>query len=171
MLKKKGNYQYYVEGEDDRCIVNTLKGDMACIVSGKVNVFNAVQERFTLARIRPLKDNTSVVLVYDTDTNNTRILSENIQFLKKQKAVKEIICIPQVKNLEDELVRACMNISAVEQLTHSPTVKDYKRDIIKCNNLKNRLEAASFDLTKLWCKVPTNAFSQFGNDAAQIKVE
>lgn len=171
MIKKKGIYQYYVEGDDDKCIVNALKSDLACIASGKVNVFNVVQEKFTNARIRTLKDNTIVVLVYDTDTTSTQILTENIKFLKAQKAVKEVICVPQVQNLEDELVRACGGISTVEQLTHSKTKTDYKRDLIKCTNLEQRLKSAQFDVNKMWCKTPTNSFAQFGNDAEKIKVE
>lgn len=47
---------------------------------------------------------------------NTKILDENIAFLKRQKGIKEVICIPQVRNLEDELVRAC-NIKNIVDLT------------------------------------------------------
>lgn len=36
-------YHYYVEGEDDKKIVNTLKTDFQIIESGKVDVFNVVQ--------------------------------------------------------------------------------------------------------------------------------
>ena len=39
-------YQYYVEGENEKKIVNVLKSEKRCIVSGKVSVFNVTQEKF-----------------------------------------------------------------------------------------------------------------------------
>lgn len=115
-MRKSGIYQYYVEGEDERSLLNTLKLDLRCIESGKIDKFNVIQSRFTTARMRTLKTGTTVVLVYDTDVEmNTKILDENIAFLKRQKGIKEVICIPQVRNLEDELVRAC-NIKNMEMI-------------------------------------------------------
>ena len=61
-------YQYYVEGDDEKALVNTLKSDLRCIESGKVDVFNVVQNLLKPTRLRTLKPNTIVVLVYDTDT-------------------------------------------------------------------------------------------------------
>ena len=51
----------------------------------------------------PLKMGTIVVLVFDTDAGNIDTLKENIKFLNKQKTIKKVLCITQVKNLEDEL--------------------------------------------------------------------
>lgn len=162
-------FQYYVEGEDEKSIINALKQDVGCIESGKVEKFNVVQNRFTIARIRPLKKGTVVVLVYDTDVEkNTEILEYNINFLKKQKAIKDVACIPQVKNLEDELVRAC-EIRHIGELTKSGSKKEYKRDLISCTNLGNRLHSCNFDILKFWSKVPQNIFRKFGNDADEIK--
>ena len=93
-------YQYYVEGQDEKKLVDTLKSN-GYIVSGKVEVFNVLQEPFTLLRIRPLKQNTVVILIFDTDVEMVEVLIENIKFLKRQKNVKEIWCVTQVKNLED----------------------------------------------------------------------
>ena len=139
-MRKSGIYQYYVEGEDERSLLNTLKLDLRCIESGKIDKFNVIQSRFTTARMRTLKTGTTVVLVYDTDVEmNTKILDENIAFLKRQKGIKEVICIPQVRNLEDELVRAC-NIKNIVDLTKSLTKADYKRDLINCSNLSDRLK-------------------------------
>ena len=76
-MRKSGIYQYYVEGEDERSLLNTLK--LRCIESGKIDKFNVIQSRFTTARMRTLKTGTTVVLVYDTDVEmNTKILDENI---------------------------------------------------------------------------------------------
>lgn len=166
---EKPNFQYYVEGDDEKALLNVLKSDMHCIETGKVNKFNVIQNSFTVARIRTLKQNTSVILVYDTDIEKTDILQDNVDFLKRQTAVKEVICIPQVKNLEDELVRSCQ-IKKIEDLTQSGSRKDYKRDLISCTNLKSRLENCSFDISKFWCCIPQNSFQVFGNQADKIRL-
>ena len=170
-MRKSGIYQYYVEGEDERSLLNTLKLDLRCIESGKIDKFNVIQSRFTTARMRTLKTGTTVVLVYDTDVEmNTKILDENIAFLKRQKGIKEVICIPQVRNLEDELVRAC-NIKNIVDLTKSLTKADYKRDLINCSNLSDRLKKCKFDITKIWAEIPKNNFKKYGNDSEKIKIK
>lgn len=170
-MRKSGIYQYYVEGEDERSLLNTLKLDLRCIESGKIDKFNVIQSRFTTARMRTLKTGTTVVLVYDTDVEtNMNILDENIAFLRKQKGIKEIICIPQVRNLEDELVRSC-NIKNIMDLTKSHTKTDYKRDLINCRNLSDRLKKCKFDITKMWIELPKNEFKRYGNNAEKIKIK
>lgn len=54
-MKKNSTYHYYVEGEDEKSLLDALKSDLKCIQSGKVEKFNVIQNRFTAARIRPLK--------------------------------------------------------------------------------------------------------------------
>lgn len=161
-------YQYFVEGENEKCFVDVLKSDLRCIEAGKVEIFNAVQNSFTAARIRTLKKDTIVVLVYDTDTDSSEILKMNIGYLQSQKAIKEVICIPQVENFEDVLTHAC-EISKAQEITHSKTKKDFKRDLIRCSNLARRLEQCQFNKDKLWTKIPKNSFKQFGNGSARIK--
>lgn len=169
-MRKKAIYHYYVEGEDEKNLVEVLKRDLGCIESGKVDKFNVVQNRFTAARVRPLKSGTTVVLVYDTDVEiNIEILKYNIRFLKKQNGIKDVICIPQVKNLEDELLNAC-KIKSIRDLTKSKTKTDYKRDIISCSNLGIRLCRCQFDISRFWCKIPSNQYEQFGNDAERVKI-
>ncbi|MBP3616436.1 MAG: hypothetical protein J6J38_00185 [Lachnospiraceae bacterium] len=168
-MRKKQVLHYYVEGEDEKSLLEALKRDLGCIETGKVDIMNVIQTRFTVARIRPLKPGTIVVLVYDTDVEtNMEILQFNIEFLKKQTGIKEVICIPQVRNLEDELRNAC-DIKAVRELTKSKTKTDYKRDIIRCSNLGERLRTCGFDIMQFWSRLPENAFRQFGNDAHKIK--
>lgn len=169
-MRKKAIYHYYVEGEDEKSLLNALKSDMGCIESGKVDKFNVIQNRFTNARIRPLKPGTIVVLVYDTDVeDNISVLKDNIDFLRKQGGIKDVICVPQVKNLEDELKNAC-NIKNIGELTKSGTKTDYKRDLISCSNLGVRLCKCQFDVSKFWSKIPSNEFQKFGNGAEKIKI-
>ncbi|MEE1195283.1 MAG: hypothetical protein UHS54_00150 [Lachnospiraceae bacterium] len=168
-MSKRVFYQYYVEGPDDKCVLNALKSELRCIESGKVEIFNVVQERFNAARIRTLKQNTVVILVYDTDVEVTDTLRWNINFLNKQSVVKEVLCIPQVKNLEEELKYACQ-VKHIGEITHSNTKTDYKRDLIKCTNLANRLKACKFDAARMWSRSAINTFNEFGNDAEKIKL-
>lgn len=170
-MRKKATYHYFVEGEDEKSLLNVLKSDLGCIESGKVDKFNVIQNKFTNARIRPLKPGTIVVLVYDTDVEtNMDILQYNVDFLRKQSGIKDVICIPQVKNLEEELKYAC-GIKNIGELTRSTTKTDYKRDLISCSNLGARLGKCHFDITKFWSRLPNNKFRPFGNDSEKIKIE
>lgn len=98
------HYLYYVEGEDDKKVVDTLKKDMKLIIPGIARVFNVVENVLTNSRLITIKENTTVILVFDTDTGKVDKVKKNIEILKNSSNVKEIICITQVKNLEEELV-------------------------------------------------------------------
>lgn len=161
-------YQFYVEGEGEKKIIETLKKDMSLIVSGKVEVLNVVQHEIKNARLMTLKKGTNVVLVYDTDVCNTDILDKNIKLLKSNNRIKRIMCIPQVLNLEDELIRAT-TMRKVTDLLNSKTLTDYKRDLLKCSNLDRKLYDKEFDISKFWNEEPPAKFSRFGNDSALIK--
>lgn len=167
-MAKSDIYQFYVEGEDEKKIVETLKKDMKSIVSGKVDVLNVVQKEIKIPRIRTLKSGTIVVLIYDTDVERIDILESNIRLLAQSKHIKRILCIPQVNNLEDELIRAT-NIRHVKDLLGSKSLADYKRDLIKCTNLDKKLKEKAFDISKFWSKCPNNSFEKFGNDSDKIK--
>ncbi len=167
-MAKNEIYQFYVEGEDEKKLIETLKKDMNSIVSGKVEVLNVIQKEIKTPRIRSLKTGTKVVLIYDTDIAKTDILDKNIKLLKSSKHIKRIICIPQVLNLEDELVRAT-NIRQVMEFLGSRTLTDYKRDLIKCSNLDKKLQEKDFDIAKLWSMVPPASFTKYGNDSDLIK--
>ena len=161
-------YQFYVEGEGEKKIIETLKKDMSLIVSGKVEVLNVVQHEIKNARLMTLKKGTNVVLVYDTDVCNTDILDKNIKLLKSNNRIKRIMCIPQVLNLEDELIRAT-TMRKVTDLLNSKTLTDYKRDLLKCSNLDKKLYDKEFDISKFWNEEPPAKFSRHGNDSALIK--
>ena len=69
-------YHYYVEGDDEKKVIDTLKTSMQLIISGKVDVFNVIERKFTRNQIMRLKQGTIVVLVFDTDTNQVDTLLE-----------------------------------------------------------------------------------------------
>lgn len=163
----KGNYYYFVDGEDEQKIINILKSKLQCIISGKVKRFNVVQNYITNMHVRELGQNCVVIFIYDTDVKSVDILEYNISFLKK-KSIKNILCIPQVTNLEDELVRAC-DIKSATELTSSVSIKDFKKDLIKSKNLDVQLIKHNFDIKKFWNELPKNSFSKYGNDHKKIK--
>lgn len=168
-MRQKGIYHYFVEGDDDKKLLDTLKLQLGCIKSGKVDVLNVIQNNITSAKVRTLKPNTIVVLVYDTDVNNTTTLQSNINFLKQQPNVKKVLCIPQVNNLEDELVRAC-NIKNIMVLTGSFGTSNFKRDFKNCTNLDSKLQQNNFDIRRLWNQTPSNDFEMFGNNSNVVKL-
>lgn len=166
----KGKYYYYfVEGKDEEKIVKVLKTDLQYIVPGKIQVFNVVQQKLTKPRLMVLKPETTVVLIFDTDTGKTPMLVDNINFLKAACNVKDVLCITQVKNLEDELIRSC-NIKKIKELTDSKSDREYKHDLIKDNNFSQKLEKHNFDFGLFWNSVD-DKFNGIPNNAEKIKIK
>ena len=120
-------------------------------------------------QIMNVKKGTTVVLIFDTDTGKVDILHKNIEFLWKQKMVKEVICVTQVTNLEDELVRSC-HIKHIKDLTKSKSDKDFKKDVLKISNLKQRLDVCGFDFGEFWSKEPEGVYNGIVNEAAKVKI-
>lgn len=162
--------QYYVEGEDDKKVVDTLKTKMGLVKSGKVHVLNAVTEEITDLRLRAFSPGTMVVLVFDVDAGNVEILNRNIQKLKACRAVSEIITIPQVPNLEGELMRSC-NIKRITELLNSKSTSDFKSDIIHVSNLDAKLREHKFNIDLFWIEKPKPPYQRIENLAAKVKVK
>jgi hypothetical protein len=168
-MSKLGRYiQYFVEGEDEEKVLAVLKTEMQLIVPGKVNKLNVVQDKISKARLMNLRPETSVVLVFDTDTSSANVLKENIAILKKTASVQSILCVTQVMNLEDELIRSC-DIRNIRELTGSRTDSEYKRYLIKAGNLAALFKKHGFDIKKFWIREATGIFSEFKNDSSLIK--
>lgn len=166
----KSNFvQYYVEGEDEEKLVNVLKSDLRVIRPGKVQRLNVVECEFTNARLISLRHKTMVVLIFDTDTSHIETLNKNLMMLKKCPAISELVTIPQVFNLEDELVRSCGIKQAIE-LLGSKTKKEFKSDLIKCKNLGNKLTGHQFDINRLWSQKPQYPYHYIVNQAKKIKL-
>lgn len=87
-----------------------------------------------------------------------------------QSNVNNVLCIPQVRNLEEEPERAS-SVSNANDIIGSRSRSDFKRDLIKCTNLEKKLKECDFDITKFWNMIPQNVFNKYGNDAAKIKVK
>ena len=164
---KFGQYHYYVEGENERALVEILskcKDEKFNVIRpGKIDVFNVVERE-----IKSTHMNTVVVLVFDTDTKNRAILDKNTKFLEKHKKIKEVILIPQVYNLEDELIRSC-NIKNILQLLGSKSKREFKSDFNKVNNLNEYLIKAEFAFDKLWRKNTDGIFAGITSGISKIE--
>lgn len=160
--------QYFVEGEDEKKLVDTLKTEMQLIYPGKSSVFNVVQKTFPVARIMNLKPDTNVVLIFDTDVGDTKILNQNIHKLEKARNVKRVLLIPQSKRLEHELERAC-EIKSINELLATSSEREFKTKFIKTTNLAQKLKEKGFDIDRLWIKDGSENFKGIKNDSGEIK--
>ncbi len=160
---------YYVEGDDEKKLLDVLKTDLRLIKPGKIQKLNVSTQEITVARLRTLSRDTMVVLVFDTDAGNVEILKNNIKTLKDCKAVSDIVIIPQVPNLEGELVRSC-DIRNIKELLNSKTNGEFKSDIMSVSNLAKKLQEHKFDIQVFWSGVPTGAYQDVENQAAKVKM-
>lgn len=161
--------QYYVEGEDEEKLINILKTDMGVIRPGKVQKLNVVECEVTNARLMTLRPETMVVLVFDTDTGHVDILNRNLEKLEKCSTISEIVTIPQVLNLEQELVRSC-NIKKVVELLGSKSKKEFKADLIRVTNLASKLREHHFDIKRFWCEQPPFPYQNIDNLSEKVKL-
>lgn len=161
--------QYYVEGECEKKLLETLKEQKNLILPGKVEVFNVVNKELTDMYLRLLSENTIVVFLFDTDTDKTDILQRNISKVRKNGRIRDLWLIIQVKNLEDELLRST-SIRHMQNLIGCSTEKEFKHAFIIEKNLFEKLRTHGFDLAKMWVKSPNEPFDDLKNDGNKIKL-
>ena len=132
-------YHYFVEGDTERKFVEVIK-ESKYVYSGRIEKRNLLQKKISDNILKNIQKNTIIVIVFDTDVldiNNINILDKNIEVLESNTRVERVICIPQIKNLEDELVYST-KIKKIKDLLDSKSDKDFKRDFISCNNLMKK---------------------------------
>ena len=154
--------QYYVEGENEARLISVLKTDLMVIRPGKVQKLNVVERALSNARLMALRPRTVAVLVFDTDTGHVDILKRNVEMLKGCRNVSEIVLVPQVKNLEEELVRAC-GLRDIRDLL-------FKSDLLRVTNLAGKLREHGFDIGRFWSCTPTYPYESIPNQAGRIKL-
>lgn len=169
-MRMKTEYvQYYVEGNDEKKLVDVLKNDLHLIRHGKVQTLNPVEREITRARLRTLHPGTMVVLIFDTDTGQAGILDKNLKILRACPFISEVVTIPQVANLESELVRSC-NIRNITELLNSKTRGEFKNDILRVNNLGQKLMEHGFDIHRFWAAAPPAPYQNIANQADRIRL-
>lgn len=168
-MKSRKYYHYFAEGQTDEKMLRVLKTDLQLIVPGKIQQFNVIEKRLSRSWLMTLRKGTIAVLVFDTDTGNDSILLENINLLKREHIIANVLCIPQVGNLEDEL-RRCCSIHQIRELTGSRSNRNFKRDMIKDNNFAQKLRDKNFDFDRFWSMQADGVYKSVKNDADKIKI-
>ena len=167
-MGKGARYHYFVEGECEKKLISVLKEQKNLIVAGKIDVLDVTKERLTDLKLRPLQEGIILILVFDTDTQETAILWDNLNMLKECSRFKEIWCVMQVTNLEDELVRST-DIRNIKELLGSKSIKEFKTDFIKEKRLYQKLTEKGFELRKMWISEPGKKYKGIKNDGEKIK--
>ena len=163
-------YTYFVEGECEQKLLNALKATPSLIHPGKVRVFNVIKNCLKTSSLISIKDG-YVVFVFDSDVPETGALKQNIEAVKRINPAKtsKLLFLVQVKNLEDELVRAT-DIDSVEELTRSKSRKNFKADFLTLKDCRLTLERHCFDIKKMWRKGIPEPFSFITQGAEMLYV-
>ncbi len=160
--------RYYVEGECEKKLIGELK-KAGLMPSGKIAVFNVLTQRISNSRLIELGKGSIIVFVFDTDgEQNISILKKNIRLLDEYVPNVKILKLVQVRNLEDELIRAT-NVKHIEELTNSKSASDFKSDFLRQKSCLSILNRHDFDISKMWCSCPEGAFADFSQDFSFLK--
>lgn len=161
---------YYVEGACEQQLIMALKENPAKLIQGKVKVFNVIQNLIPKSQLLAIQAGTTVVLAFDTDVAQTKILIKNLERLKRYCTRLRLIYLPQVLALEDELTR-CTDVRTVTELTKSNSVRNFKTDFCKMaqKDCRAMLERHHLDNQCLWTTKAPAPFSFIENNGNQIK--
>ena len=162
---------YYVEGPCEQRLIEALKERPEKLIPGKIKVFNVVQNLIPKSQMLSIQAGTTIVLAFDTDVPNTTNLLKNLELLRRHCGKVKIVFLPQVMNLEDELVR-CTDVKNVTELTKSASVKNFKTDFckIKPKDCRSMLERHGISYERLWTTTPPDVFSFIEGSSRQVKL-
>ena len=166
-MRRDIRYQYYVEGECEKKLLSELKKTGA-VLPGKINVYNITQNELRQEHLRLLARNTVVILIFDTDAGNLSILEKNLSVLRRSPNVRDVWCVTQVRNLEEELVRAT-DIREIKHLLGCRSNKDFKSVFLSEKRLMDKLFLHNFHFEKMWSSSPSGKYSRIVNDGVKIK--
>ena len=164
----KSNCIYFVEGKCEATLLAALKERPQKVVSGRVKVFNVITNLIPRSQLVTIQPGTTVVFVFDTDVLVTESLKKNIDLVQTYCSKTKIVFLPQVMNLEDELVR-CTDINSITELTHSKSTKDFKRDFCAMTNCRDVLNRHQLDVLRLWTQKPPEIFCFVPSNSSLIK--
>lgn len=161
---------YYVEGPCEEKLISALKENPGKLLPGKVKPFNIIQNLIPRSQLLALQPGTLVVFVFDTDVPNTAVIQKNVELIERYCRV-QIIYLPQVMNLEDELVR-CTDVRSVQELTKSNGIRNFKSDFckLKPKDCRSMLERHHIDVSRLWMTNTPETFSFVEKNCSKVKV-
>ncbi len=160
---------YFAEGDCEAQLLSALRLPPERILPGKVRVFNVIQNLIPKSQLLTLQAGMTVVFVFDTDTEQTEHLRQNIQRVQRYCRVR-LLTVTQVLNLEDELVRST-DVRSVQELTQSRSQHNFKSDFcrMKPEDCLAMLRRHHLDLQKLWAKEPPEAYGFVRQDGKAVK--
>ena len=165
----RSNCIYFAEGKCEATLLNALKENPQKILAGRVKVLNVINSLIPRSQLITIQPGTIVVFVFDTDVEITDYLKQNIELVSKYCAKTKVVFLPQVRNLEDELVR-CTDIKTITELTRSKSTKDFKRDFCALSNCRDTLNKHQIDVLKLWGQNPPEVFSFLPSNSGLVKI-
>ena len=162
---------YYVEGPCEQQLIAALKESPSKLIPGKVKVYNVMQNLIAKSQMLSIQAGTTVVLVFDTDVEQTANLKKNLELLNRYCEKLHIVFLPQVLNLEDELAR-CTDVKSAAELTQSKGIRNFKTDFCKLKTKECRamLERHGLKTEQLWATKVPEIFSFAESNSAQIKL-
>ena len=151
---------YLTEGECEAKLVRALQEAPALVRAGKVKRFNVIQNELPASILMTFDPGSTVILIFDTDTDFTEHLKVNLDNLRKQCAKVEVLTVAQVHSFEEELEHAT-DVTKAQDLTQSESVSEFKSAVNRMNTTQFRrtLENHHLDISKLWSKRPPKAFA------------
>lgn len=146
-------YHYFVEGECEEKLINTFKmPPYQYFQSGKVDVFNFINNRISNQRLTALNKRTIIILVYDIDVEKIDILDENTKKIKD--AGFRVYHIQSIKCFEDEMVFST-NLKDINDMFDTENMEEFKHRFINQKNIDKKLERISFNINKIWSRLNT----------------
>lgn len=165
---KTKRFVYFVEGQCEEKLITALKKEPSLIQPGKCNVLNPISEKLSPNDFITVPVGSIIIFVFDTDVANNTILEHNMKMVKRYAPHCEIVLIPQVMTIEDELLRATI-VKKVEDLTRSKSLANFKSDFCALKNCRNILEKYKLDMSILWSKKPDGVFDKYPQQSSRIK--
>ena len=163
-------YVYLAEGQCEEKLLNALKLNPSLIHPGRVEIHNVIQSILPTRRLMRFEPGSVVVLVFDTDKEETKALKENISLLESLSFKVEVLSVVQVLNFEDEIERST-DVKRAQDFTKSESVSDFKSAVnrMKEENFRSALKRHKLDMSKLWSQKPPKAFRFVSQDSGKVK--
>ena len=159
--------QYYVEGECEEKLIKACQHEENGFVIEKVDVFNPAEKIISKLRISQLKKDTTVILVYDTDVANEKILEDNVNYLKQSKNINAIYHVQSINNFEDEIVYSC-DIASINDVFKTRSTNEFKTKFLTHKDIVKKLKSVGFDIKLIWSRT-SNKITKYQNQGYKIK--
>jgi len=167
-----GKCIYFVEGSCEQQLIRALREKPEKIIPGKIKVFNVILNLLPKSLLLTIQPGTRVAFVFDTDVEMTDCLRKNQSLIRQYCGGVRTVFLPQVLNLEDELVR-CTDVKKAWELTKSSGTNKFKTDFCRMKPAECRklLERHGLKAEALWqTKVPP-AFSFIERNDSMIRMK